>query len=71
MIYKLEMTEKEAALLVDLLTNKAKQNLMWEAATGNTSRREVYEGVLNLLKNIHTEKEPERWQRSGIPSQRG
>ena len=71
MMYKLEMNEEEVALLIKLLTNKAKEVLTWSAATNSTRRQDEYQNVVKLLGKIRKVQGGLVWQRSKILSQSG
>ena len=59
MIYKLELNDEQAALLVKLLTDKAEEIHTWQAATGDNRREVEYYGITSLLTAIHTAEEAE------------
>ena len=69
MIYKLEMNEEEVALLIKLLTSRAKEILTWEAATSSTRKRDEYQNVVKLLGKIRKVQGGLIWQKSRTPSQ--
>ena len=57
MPYKLTLNYEEAALLVTILTDKAKELWAWQLATGSDAREETYLGILELMKKLHIEQE--------------
>lgn len=51
-MFNLELTVEEAAVLVKVLTNEAKEIHAWQCATNSTDRTKEYEGVTTLLKKL-------------------
>jgi len=56
MLYYLELTTKDASILVKLLATKAKEIHAWRIATKSQTRDKEYDDVATLLKKIHTQK---------------